>query len=93
MDSEEFNVVHVIEIIQDAHDIKLETYRDTVMAKQVVIIQKVFRGYFYRKRFLQLKYSTIVLQRAWRARRDRIRFIRVCFLISRLHCSLMQFKR
>ncbi|CAB3984354.1 Unconventional myosin-VIIa [Paramuricea clavata] len=73
--------------LKDAHDIKLETYRDTVMAKQVVIIQKVFRGYFYRKRFLQLKFSTIILQRAWRARRERIRFIRLRQGIARLQAA------
>lgn len=69
--------IHVRVYLQDPHDAKLESYRDTVMAKQVVIIQKVFRGYFYRKRFLLMKSSTVVIQRAWRARRERLRFIRV----------------
>ncbi|XP_046852385.1 myosin-VIIa-like [Xenia sp. Carnegie-2017] len=70
--------------LKDVHNVMLGKCRDMVMTKQAVVIQKVFRGYCFRKRFLQLKFSAVVVQRVYRARIERLRFIRLRRGIARL---------
>ena len=62
---------------QDAQDQELEMKRDRVVTAGVVLIQKTFRGHRYRKRYVQLRESTIILQKHWRAFAAKRRYKRV----------------
>lgn len=54
----------------------LETKRKQLLAEQIVVIQRVWRGYHARKRYLLLRWAAIVLQKHFRGSRLRIQFVR-----------------
>ena len=55
--------------------------RDRVVTAGVVLIQKTFRGHRCRKRYVQLRASTITLQKHWRAFAAKRRYKRVSVAI------------
>lgn len=59
---------------QDAHDQELETKRDRVVIKGVVLIQKTFRGHRCRKHYMKQRNSLITLQKYWREFADKRRY-------------------
>ena len=54
----------------------LEDKRKLLLTEKMVVIQKVWRGYFARKRFLDMRHAAIVLQKHFRGGQQRIRFVR-----------------
>lgn len=52
--------------LKDAHDLFLEQERDRVLTKNILTLQRVIKGWYYRKRYLKLRSSTIVVQTIWR---------------------------
>lgn len=52
--------------LKDAHDLFLEQERDRVLTKKILTVQKVIRGWYYRKQFLQMRSSALIIQRKWR---------------------------
>ncbi|XP_066268057.1 unconventional myosin-VIIa-like isoform X2 [Branchiostoma lanceolatum] len=60
--------------LKDEHDAMLEIERDHALTRRVVLIQKMVRGWFYRKRFLKMKSGALKIQTAWRGHRERKRY-------------------
>ena len=54
----------------------LEDKRKLLLTEKMIVIQKVWRGYIARKRFLEMRHAAIVLQKHFRGSRQRIRFVR-----------------
>ena len=54
----------------------LETKRKQLLSEKIVVIQRVWRGYHARKRYLLLRWAAIVLQKHFRGSRLRIQFVR-----------------
>lgn len=54
----------------------LEDKRKKLLTEKMVVIQKVWRGYSARKRFLEMRHAAVVLQKHFRGSRQRIRFVR-----------------
>ncbi|GFS92667.1 myosin-VIIa [Trichonephila clavipes] len=52
--------------LKDAHDLFLEQERDRVLTRKILILQKAIRGWYYRRRFLRMRQSAIIVQRFWR---------------------------
>uniref|UniRef100_A0A1I8ID91 Myosin VIIa n=1 Tax=Macrostomum lignano TaxID=282301 RepID=A0A1I8ID91_9PLAT len=50
--------------LKDAHDVFLEQERDRQLTKKIIVIQKRWRGYFYRKRYLAMRRASCRIQ-AW----------------------------
>ncbi|KAI1889294.1 hypothetical protein AGOR_G00177680 [Albula goreensis] len=51
---------------KDYHDTMLEVERDRSIHEKALLIQKVLRGYKYRKHFLKQRGAAIVVQKYWR---------------------------
>ena len=54
----------------------LEEKRKLLLTEKMIVIQKVWRGYIARKRFLEMRYAAIILQKHFRGSQQRIRFVR-----------------
>ncbi len=54
----------------------LEEKRRILLTDKIIIIQKIWRGYWQRKRFLELRRSTIIVQTAFRCLRLRLLYLR-----------------
>ena len=54
----------------------LEDRRKALIAEKMILIQKVWRGFVKRRRFVQLRRAAVVLQKHFRGNRQRVRFIR-----------------
>lgn len=67
---------------QDAQDVYLEQQREQALARRIMIIQKVVRGWHVRRRFLRIKKSSLTIQSTWRgyAQRKRYRLVRMLLL-------------
>ena len=63
----DYQLGHTKVFLKDAHDLFLEQERDRVLTKKILTVQKVIRGWYYRKRFLQMRKSSIIIQTKWRA--------------------------
>lgn len=63
--------------IKDEQDVFLEQERDKALTKWCILIQKTFRGWFYRRRFLEMRNAAILIQRTWRKCAQRVRFIKM----------------
>ena len=49
-----------------AHEKELEHRRDFIITARVILIQKTFKCYYYRKRFLHMRKAAIAIQKYWR---------------------------
>ena len=54
----------------------LEDKRKVLLTEKMVTIQKIWRGYIARKKFLEMRRASVVLQKHFRGSRQRIGFIR-----------------
>lgn len=63
--------------LKDQEDQALEERRDTMLTRLVVLIQKIIRGYFQRKRYLKMRWAAVVIQKTMRKMRLRRRYIKV----------------
>lgn len=66
--------------LKDAHDLFLEQERERILTKKILTVQKVIRGWYYRKRFLLLRASSIKIQRRWRGYIQRKKYLAVSFI-------------
>ena len=64
-------------LIQDAQDAFLEQERDRILTKKLVTIQKVIRGWHYRRKFKKMKMCCVVIQAMWRGYSQRIKYEQV----------------
>nr|ASM47588.1 myosin VIIa [Leptochiton asellus] len=64
--------------LKDAQDVYLEQQREQALARRILIIQKVVRGWHVRRQFLRIKKSTLTIQSTWRgfAQRKRYKMMR-----------------
>ena len=60
--------------LKDAHDLFLEQERDRVLTKKILTLQRAIRGWYYRRRFLRLRASSIIIQRFWRGYNQRKKY-------------------
>ncbi|XP_041849279.1 unconventional myosin-VIIa-like [Melanotaenia boesemani] len=58
--------------LRDAHDAALERLREEELSRVAVVIQRVMLGHKDRKSFLKKRRAAVVLQRNWRAYREKI---------------------
>lgn len=61
--------------LKDADNEYLEMERSRVLSKYILLIQKVVKGWLCRKKYLRLKATAIVVQKHWRARGYRSRYL------------------
>lgn len=77
---------------QDSQDIQLEEERDKLLTKRAVLIQKVVRGFLFRKRFVKMRSGSIMIQKTWRGFCERRNYRRVSnvskvsFLKKKMFC-------
>ncbi|KAA8589751.1 hypothetical protein FQN60_013116 [Etheostoma spectabile] len=57
--------------LKDFHDTMLEVERIKELNEKALLIQKVLRGYKYRKQFLRKKAGALVIQKHWRGHKGR----------------------
>jgi len=63
-------VVHLTSnlcVFQDAQDVFLEQERDRMLTYKLITLQKVIRGWQYRRRFSQIRVSCVTLQKYMRS--------------------------
>ncbi|XP_065841115.1 myosin-VIIa-like [Oscarella lobularis] len=73
--------------LKDQEDQLLEEMRDKILTKRVLIIQKVVRGYFQRKRYLKMRTAAVVLQKFMRKVRQRRRYLKMIRGFRRLQAT------
>lgn len=54
----------------------LEDKRKKLITEKMIVIQKVWRGFVARRRYLRQRKATIILQKHFRGSRQRVRFVR-----------------
>lgn len=57
--------------LKDSHDTMLELERVNKLHEKALLIQKVLRGYKYRRHFLRQKAAALVIQKTWRGHKGR----------------------
>lgn len=74
--------------LKDAHDLFLEQERDRVLTKNILTLQRVIKGWYYRKRYLKLRTSTVQVQRYWRGfiQRKKYRAVSFGMFLSTFRC-------
>ncbi|XP_062411317.1 unconventional myosin-VIIb [Sardina pilchardus] len=74
--------------LKDVHDTDLELARDYALHYKALIIQRVLRGYKYRRNFLRKRAAALVLQKYWRGHKGRKKFRVVRLGFSRLQAQV-----
>lgn len=64
-----------LSISQDAQDVYLEHKREETLAKKIIVIQKMVKGWHARRKFLRMKKNVVVIQAAWRGYAQRKRYL------------------
>ncbi|XP_071481715.1 myosin-VIIa-like [Diadema antillarum] len=77
LQGEDWQLGHKKVFLKDAQDLYLENERDKALTAKCVTIQKVFRGWFYRRRFIQMRKAAIIIEKAWRKYAQRIRYLKM----------------
>ncbi|XP_011361982.1 unconventional myosin-VIIb [Pteropus vampyrus] len=70
--------------LKDNHDTLLEVQRSQALEKAAISIQRVLRGYKYRKEFLRQRRAAVTLQAAWRGYCNRRNFKLILLGFERL---------
>ncbi len=86
--TQDWQLGHHKVFLKDAHDLHLEQERDKALTARCIIIQKVFRGWFYRRKFLLMRKSVTVIAKAWRKYAQRIRYLKMKRGYQRLQAVL-----
>ncbi|KAG7228690.1 hypothetical protein INR49_008468, partial [Caranx melampygus] len=74
--------------LKDIHDTMLELERIKELNTKALLIQKVLRGYKYRREFLRKKASALVIQKHWRGHKGRKLFRMVQLGFARLQAQV-----
>ncbi|XP_062521649.1 myosin-VIIa-like [Corticium candelabrum] len=73
--------------LKDQEDQLLEEKRDTMLMKRVVLIQKIVRGYFQRKRYLKMRRAAVIIQKTMRKMRLRRQYLKMIRGFRRLQAT------
>jgi myosin-7 len=73
--------------LKDQEDQLLEERRDTMLTKRVILIQKIVRGYFQRRRYLKMKTAAVIIQKTMRKLRMRRRYLKMIRGFRRLQAT------
>ncbi|XP_013858260.1 unconventional myosin-VIIa [Austrofundulus limnaeus] len=80
--------------LKDAHDAALEKLREEELSRVAVVIQRVMLGHKHRKSFLEKRRAALVLQKNWRAYKQRmdLKKLQQCFarLVSTIRSQKLQ---
>ncbi|MBN3325575.1 MYO7A protein, partial [Atractosteus spatula] len=78
--------------LKDYHDTMLELERDRALHEKATLIQRVLRGYKYRKRFVKQKKAAVVIQKNWRGHkcRKQYRVVQLGFARLQAQCRSRQ---
>uniref|UniRef100_W5MDG5 Myosin VIIBb n=1 Tax=Lepisosteus oculatus TaxID=7918 RepID=W5MDG5_LEPOC len=78
--------------LKDYHDTMLELERDRALHEKATLIQRVLRGYKYRKRFVKQKKAAVVIQKTWRGHkcRKQYRVVQLGFARLQAQCRSRQ---
>ncbi|XP_015589004.1 myosin-VIIa [Cephus cinctus] len=71
----QYQLGHTKVFLKDEQNFFLEQERSRVMSTYILIIQKNVRRWIARKRFLKLKEAALLVQKTWRGRGPRIRYL------------------
>ncbi|XP_047442774.1 unconventional myosin-VIIa [Mugil cephalus] len=74
--------------LKDLHDMILELERVKELNKKALLIQKVMRGYKYRRDFLRQKSAALVIQKYWRGHKGRKLYRAVKLGFGRLQAQI-----
>lgn len=88
LEDRDWQLGHSKVFLKDAQDQELERMRDRVITAGVVLIQKMFRGHIQRGRFVKLRFSTIAIQKHWRAFAMKRRYRRMMNGFERLQAMV-----
>lgn len=72
---EDYQFGHTKVFLKDTESEFLDQERSRILSKYVLTIQKAIKGWIYRRRFLKLRQAAIVVQKYWRARGYRSRYL------------------
>lgn len=75
--------------LKDSHDVYLEEMREKVLEKYILLLQRNIRRWIARRRFLQMKAAALVIQKHWRARGYRQRYLAMRRGYLRLQACIM----
>lgn len=53
--------------LKDAHDLFLEQERERVITSNIITLQRIIRGWYWRRRYQRMRKSAIIIQAKWRA--------------------------
>uniref|UniRef100_A0AAY4EUX2 Uncharacterized protein n=1 Tax=Denticeps clupeoides TaxID=299321 RepID=A0AAY4EUX2_9TELE len=88
LNGEDWKVGKTKIFLKDYHDTFLELEREAALNVKALIIQRVLRGYKYRRGFLRQKAAALVLQKQWRGYKVRKQFRVVRQGFSRLQATV-----
>lgn len=75
LNNEDYQLGNTKLFLKESENEFLEQMRNDVLAKYVLLIQKVIKGWICRKKFVKLREAAIVVQKYWRARGYRSRYL------------------
>ncbi|XP_066251283.1 myosin-VIIa-like isoform X2 [Euwallacea similis] len=74
---EDYQRGHTKLFLKHVDNEKLEELRSEILARYIVVLQKAIKGWICRRRYLRLKAAAIVMQKHFRARGYRTRFLKM----------------
>lgn len=63
--------------LKDADNEYLEQERTKILAKYIIVLQKNIKGWIYRRRYKKMKTAALTIQKYWRARGHRSKFLTI----------------
>ena len=90
------HVMSSLLIIQDEHDKMLEDHRDMILHQRVLVIQRYWRGFIQRRKFLRLKVAALMVAKNWKRIAARRRYLKVseicCANYKMVSCIICDYK-
>ncbi|XP_055711139.1 unconventional myosin-VIIa-like isoform X2 [Phlebotomus papatasi] len=86
---EDYQFGHTKIFLKDSHDLLLEEKRTTVYLRSVLIIQRGFRRVLFRRFIRRYREAAITVQKHWRARGHRARFLAMQRGFKRLQAVIL----
>ena len=63
----DYQLGHTKVFLKDGEELFLEQERDKAMTKNILILQKNIKGWYYRRQYLKKKKAAITIQKCWRS--------------------------